>query len=1055
MPDFVVSADASGAVREAVAPDQGDTYCSFFVRALFDYTPKERNMLSFRRGAVIEVLTQMDNGWWDGMLNERTRGWFPSNYVKLISDAEAEMSLAQLRAAELTRPAADGATAAAGTAAIDSLSAFERLAIVSSPPNSLEQDTLAEVSEDSSSRSSARSSSSLLEALLDAAAREVVHLITVTASEGPQPFSDAISSPQASERVERFVHSTSNVVLAVRRLLAASRVSDMVRTACEELGERERTSLMCLRLLSKDATSLLSLLVLLMRELTKKLYWSPAQSATLSEARAEYACEQRGVSERAVKLIETLVQFTTEIRHSGLRLSPPADAGPSALRHVGGQPNVEQVEPTGSNSVGLDDAVFSDLSTPPYACLSYPGRPLDRATVMSEIEPVYVHFRFALDRVFQALRLHSYAVAANKSSADWTTAVRTALVYTSRLLTLVERVDLAPPGGRQDTLYTVYLSAAAARSRVRESAHALLTGACNALQQKELPATGVDQALWTRTSSLELSSQRLIQLLYRCIGCERTGSPAPFERVASARGTAAEPLDRDQHSVENERVAPVDEPVDAPSNTEQPSGNAAPDAQLYEAPAGSFTSLRQKSEDRASRQSSAVASLSTDGLAAFGVNGTPVPKPSDDEAALVLENDTVKGGSLPALVAYLTKHDVYSPGFTMAFLATFKTFTTTEEFLRLVIRRFQIAPPADLDEPQLSLWRTSVQRPVRLRSFNVIKTWLEAYYCTEDADVLPLVRHFIEADLGACGCHGQQQVLQRTLSRVASGLEGPERQFSMLNSPPPPILPRHLNRIALEEIDPVEWARQLTLRESYLFRQIKPHHCLRRASGRKRGSQELPSISEATAFHNQVTNWVQESVLRSRDTKQRASILKRFIQIAEHCLQLQNYSTLWAITAALNCAAIYRLRRTWGLLSQRVLRVFDNLTQVTDPGRNFATYRKILREVNPPCVPFFGMYTKDLTFIQDGNPDYLPNSTLINFHKRQLLADVLREITVFQSARYNFFDVPAISVFLETLRSAPTDDMEFFERSLELEPRAVEKNEVDQLTDQLRQNGFL
>ena len=323
MPDFVVSADASGAVREAVAPDQGDTYCSFFVRALFDYTPNERNMLSFRRGAVIEVLTQMDNGWWDGMLNERTRGWFPSNYVKLISDAEAEMSLAQLRAADLTRPATDSATAADGTAAIDSLSAFERLAIVASPPNSLEQDTLAEVSEGSSSRASARSSS-LLEALLDAAAREVVHLITVTTSEGPQPFSDAISSPQASERVERFVHSTSNVVLAVRRLLAASRVSDMVRTACEELGERERTSLMCLRLLSKDATSLLSLLVLLMRELTKKLYWSPAQSATLSEARDEYAGEQRGVSERAVKLIETLVQFTTEIRRSGLRFSPPA-----------------------------------------------------------------------------------------------------------------------------------------------------------------------------------------------------------------------------------------------------------------------------------------------------------------------------------------------------------------------------------------------------------------------------------------------------------------------------------------------------------------------------------------------------------------------------------------------------------------------------------------------------------------------------------------------------------------------------------------------------------
>ena len=62
---------------------------SFFVRAKYDFHSHKSNLLRFRAGAVIEVLGQLDIGWWDGLLNESTRGWFPSTYVDTISDEEA------------------------------------------------------------------------------------------------------------------------------------------------------------------------------------------------------------------------------------------------------------------------------------------------------------------------------------------------------------------------------------------------------------------------------------------------------------------------------------------------------------------------------------------------------------------------------------------------------------------------------------------------------------------------------------------------------------------------------------------------------------------------------------------------------------------------------------------------------------------------------------------------------------------------------------------------------------------------------------------------------
>lgn len=55
-----------------------------YVRALYDYAADDHTSLSFRQGDIIQVLTQLESGWWDGVIND-VRGWFPSNYCTVIS----------------------------------------------------------------------------------------------------------------------------------------------------------------------------------------------------------------------------------------------------------------------------------------------------------------------------------------------------------------------------------------------------------------------------------------------------------------------------------------------------------------------------------------------------------------------------------------------------------------------------------------------------------------------------------------------------------------------------------------------------------------------------------------------------------------------------------------------------------------------------------------------------------------------------------------------------------------------------------------------------------
>lgn len=78
----------SGAAANAAPQQQQQQQQSvMYVRALYDYEADDRTSLSFHEGDVIQVITQLESGWWDGVING-VRGWFPSNYCQVLSNPE-------------------------------------------------------------------------------------------------------------------------------------------------------------------------------------------------------------------------------------------------------------------------------------------------------------------------------------------------------------------------------------------------------------------------------------------------------------------------------------------------------------------------------------------------------------------------------------------------------------------------------------------------------------------------------------------------------------------------------------------------------------------------------------------------------------------------------------------------------------------------------------------------------------------------------------------------------------------------------------------------------
>lgn len=268
-----------------------------------------------------------------------------------------------------------------------------------------------------------------------------------------------------------------------------------------------------------------------------------------------------------------------------------------------------------------------------------------------------------------------------------------------------------------------------------------------------------------------------------------------------------------------------------------------------------------------------------------------------------------------------------------------------------------------------------------------------------------------------------------------------ERDPVIPNTKPPAPLTKGsslLKKPRVMDIDYVELARQLTLREFKLYCKITKFACLAKVWGKKSGlSESIDSITQFIKASNQLTNFVGYMILRKADPKKRVQIIRYFIQVADKCRQYNNFSSMTAIISALYSSPIHRLKKTWEYMNADALSNLKNMNKLMNSSRNFNEYRDVLKFIgSEPCVPFFGVYLSDLTFVYHGNPDYLYNRTRqVNFAKRAKTSEIVSGIDRFKTTGYNFQEVPEIQKFLDAwFEKCPTID-EQYQISLNLEPR--------------------
>jgi hypothetical protein len=368
----------------------------------------------------------------------------------------------------------------------------------------------------------------------------------------------------------------------------------------------------------------------------------------------------------------------------------------------------------------------------------------------------------------------------------------------------------------------------------------------------------------------------------------------------------------------------------------------------------------------------------------------------------------VKAGKLHQLVVLATSPTVtgndeliadieFINDFVAAVLMTHHSFTTSSELLDQFLKRYEITPPYGLSQRMFEIFLDKRVVQVRLKICNILFMWIKNHFEEDFVDNEPVLMRFLNFLNERIRDFVERKVLvdfetmgHQMLSTLDTKLreDGKPRQLPILTPErekmcPKPLLPANFgpepltitNSQIIFSIDPLEFARQLTLFEFELFGNVQAYECLDQIWKSKRKKEAMQyrqlrknemegsgvHISKLIHHTNQIGYWVATMILEIKDQKQRMIAIKWFVMLAQYCKELNNLTGVTTILAGLQMGPVERMKKTWGLLAEKFPKIYEHMSDLgplISAKFQFANYRKYVKEMVPPAIPFLGGFQK-------------------------------------------------------------------------------------------------
>ncbi|KAM6982615.1 rap guanine nucleotide exchange factor 3 [Tautogolabrus adspersus] len=203
----------------------------------------------------------------------------------------------------------------------------------------------------------------------------------------------------------------------------------------------------------------------------------------------------------------------------------------------------------------------------------------------------------------------------------------------------------------------------------------------------------------------------------------------------------------------------------------------------------------------------------------------------------------------------------------------------------------------------------------------------------------------------------------------------------------------------LEQMGSKDIANELTNHDWELFNAVHEVELIYYVFGRHKFPGAITAnLERFVRRFNEVQYWVVTELCLCEDLVKRAVLLKKFIKMAAVLKEQKNLNSFFAVMFALSNSAVQRLYKTWERIPSKTKRIYCAYERLMDPSRNHRAYRLAVAKLSPPYIPFMPLLLKDMTFINEGNPNYVDK--LVNFEKMRMIAKSVKSVQVCRSQPY-------------------------------------------------------
>lgn len=155
----------------------------------------------------------------------------------------------------------------------------------------------------------------------------------------------------------------------------------------------------------------------------------------------------------------------------------------------------------------------------------------------------------------------------------------------------------------------------------------------------------------------------------------------------------------------------------------------------------------------------------------------------------------------------------------------------------------------------------------------------------------------------------------------------------------------------------------------------------------------LSGVDLGIARFNLTVDWIISEIVLTKDVKLKRNALQKFIHVAEHCIELQNFNTSMQIVLALSSTEVQYFKDSWRLVEPGDMLSWAEMKNLFSSDQDdYKLLRELMDDMDPikGCLPFLVLYLSDLKNLHNMSTFFHSNHDIINYKKFDSLSNIVK-----------------------------------------------------------------